>query len=78
MITAVPWQAGANEQQWRDSPLGDPGDWPVALRQAASLVLESPAPMWLAWGEALALVANQACSALMPGAYRPGASALDA
>ena len=78
MNTAVLRQAGASEQQWRDSPLGDPCDWPIALRLAASLVLESPAPMWLAWGEALALVVNEACRALMPGAYRPGASAVDA
>lgn len=69
-----------SEQQWRDSPLGDPRDWPAALRLAASLVLESPAPMWLAWGESLALLANEACSALLPAGvnYRPGAPAADA
>jgi len=67
-------------RQWRDSPLGDPRDWPCALRMAASLVFESPAPMWLAWGDALALLANPACGALLPGAaaYRPGAPAADA
>lgn len=72
MNTAVLRQSGVSEQQWRD--------WPPALRQAASLVLESPAPMWLAWGEALALLANDACRALLPaaGAYRPGAPAAEA
>jgi len=78
MNTAVPHQAGISQQQWRDSPLGDPRDWPVALRLAASLVIESPAPMWLAWGDALALIANEACRALMPGPWRPGAPAPDA
>ncbi|GEM_PF-6252845 len=47
-----------SEQQWRDSPLGDPCGWPFALRLAAELVLESPAPMWLAWGNALAVRAR--------------------
>lgn len=80
MITAVLRQAGLSEQQWRDSPLGEPRDWPTPLRLAASLVLESPVPMWLAWGDALALLANDACRALLPasGAYRPGAPAADA
>ena len=80
MITAVLRQAGLSEQQWRDSPLGEPRDWPAPLRLAASLVLESPVPMWLAWGDALALLANDACRALLPasGAYRPGAPAADA
>lgn len=45
-------------QQWRDSPLGDLCGWPSALRLAAELVLESPAPMWLAWGNALAVRAR--------------------
>ncbi|MDT1857605.1 hypothetical protein FPK33_23015, partial [Acinetobacter baumannii] len=66
MNTAVLRQSGISEQQWRDSPLGDPRDWPSALRLAASLVLESPAPMWLAWGGSLALLANDACGALLP------------
>ena len=80
MITAVLRQAGLSEQQWRDSPLGEPRDWPSSLRLAASLVLESPVPMWLAWGDTLALLANDACRALLPasGAYRPGAPAADA
>lgn len=69
-----------SEQQWRDSPLGDPCEWPPALRLAAALVLESPAPMWLAWGDALALLANDACGALLPspGDRRPGAPAAEA
>lgn len=69
-----------SEQQWRDSPLGDPSDWPCALRLAAALVLESPAPMWLAWGDTLALLANDACGALLPAAdaRRAGAPAAEA
>ncbi|WP_229491514.1 hybrid sensor histidine kinase/response regulator [Massilia sp. HP4] len=77
---AVSRQAEWSEQQWRDSPLGDPCGWPSALRLAASLVRDSPAPMWLAWDDALALLANDACRALLPAAhaYRPGAPAADA
>ena len=78
MNFAVSGLAGTSMQQWRDSPLGDPRDWPSALRLAATLVLESPAPMWLAWDDGLALLANQACGALLPDAYRPGMPAADA
>jgi PAS domain S-box-containing protein len=80
MNMALVCPAGVSEQQWRDSPLGEPRGWPPALRLAASLVLESPVPMWLAWGDALALLANDDCRALLPAprAYRPGGSAADA
>lgn len=71
MKSAALTEAGIGEGQWRD--------WPPALRLAASLVLESPAPMWLAWGETLALLANDACAAFWPAvrARPPGAPAAE-
>ncbi|BDT58959.1 hypothetical protein MasN3_24530 [Massilia varians] len=49
-------------QDWSRSPLGDPRTWPEPLRLSATLLLDSAAPAWLAWGEDLALVYNDACA----------------
>ncbi len=43
---------------WAASSLGHPGGWPRPLRAAASLVLDSLAPTWLAWGPGLGMVYN--------------------
>ena len=36
---------------WRSTPLGDPHEWPTQLTTLISLLLVSPQPMFLAWGE---------------------------
>ncbi len=38
-------------RDWRDHPLGEPADWPVALKTALSLILNSPESMILCWGK---------------------------
>ncbi|URI07231.1 PAS domain-containing protein [Aquincola tertiaricarbonis] len=43
---------------WAATALGPPAGWPAALRAAVNQVLETPAPTWLAWGEALTLIYN--------------------
>lgn len=48
------------DRDWSASPLGPPAGWPPALRFAAGLVLESNVPMWVAWGEDLGLIYNDA------------------
>ena len=50
---------------WSRSPLGEPAGWPGALRAAVSLVLDSAAPTWLAWGPALGTVYNAPCAQLL-------------
>jgi PAS domain S-box-containing protein len=57
---------------WRGSALGHPAGWPRALRAAATQVFDSPVPMWLAWGEALCMVYNDAYAVLL-GAKHPAA-----
>ena len=42
------------------SPLGKISDWPQSLRTSAQLVLNSPIPMLLLWGEQLTQVYNTA------------------
>ena len=36
---------------WKDHPLGDPVDWPVSLKTTVSILLQSPVPILLVWGE---------------------------
>ena len=62
---------------WSASALGHPDGWPDPLRMAAAQVLDSAAPAWLAWGEALCVVGNEAWSRLLPGAS-PGMPAAHA
>nr|WP_145547365.1 PAS domain-containing protein [Variovorax boronicumulans] len=45
---------------WAASALGPPGTWCRPLRAAVRLLEDSVVPMWLAWGDALTLVYNDA------------------
>ncbi|MGI4719514.1 MAG: PAS domain S-box protein [Janthinobacterium lividum] len=57
------------DHDWSTSALGDPAGWPPALRMAATLVLDSPMPMWMAWGDGLAMVYNEAYAAILGGKH---------
>jgi PAS domain S-box-containing protein len=46
------------QHDWSDSPLGPPDEWPQSLRSVAQLMLGSAFPMFVAWGEKLAMVYN--------------------
>ena len=35
------------DHAWKSTPLGEPRDWPVALRVAANVLLASPVPTTL-------------------------------
>ncbi|AXJ96984.1 hybrid sensor histidine kinase/response regulator [Sphingomonas sp. FARSPH] len=37
-------------RDWRDHPLGEPAGWPIGLKNALGLVLNSPESMILSWG----------------------------
>ncbi|PZQ76924.1 MAG: hybrid sensor histidine kinase/response regulator [Variovorax paradoxus] len=54
---------------WAASALGAPATWPASLRSAVSMVLDAPVPTWLAWGEALTLVYNEAYVPLLGGKH---------
>ncbi|HEY4541209.1 MAG TPA: ATP-binding protein [Noviherbaspirillum sp.] len=45
---------------WTTSPLGPPASWPAGLRMAASLMLDSKFPMFIAWGPELGFLYNDA------------------
>jgi PAS domain S-box-containing protein len=55
---------------WSGSPLGPPSGWPVALRAAVGLMLNSRQPMFIAWGPEHILLYNDD--------YRPMLGARDA
>src|SRR5438067_1964095 len=60
-------RAGYHLHDWSESPLGAPDGWPAALRHAASLILESEFPMYLAWGPQLTFLYNAAFAPLLDG-----------
>ena len=57
---------------WSSAPLGPPDQWPLALRSVVSLMLDSKFPMFVAWGEELSLLYNDAYASIL-GAKHPGA-----
>jgi signal transduction histidine kinase/ActR/RegA family two-component response regulator len=58
-------RAGYHLHDWSASPLGPPDSWCAALRSAASLILESEFPMYLAWGPRLTFLYNAAFAPLL-------------
>lgn len=65
-------------RQWAGTPLGPAERWTPALRAVVELVLSSPVPMALAFGEELALIYNDGYAELIgdlhPSAFgRPAA-----
>lgn len=63
----VPWHWNDGEMatrirafDWRSTPIGSIERWPAALRQAVATMLDSPAPMAIAWGPSGLLLYNDA------------------
>ncbi|MDR6213010.1 PAS domain-containing protein [Paracidovorax wautersii] len=54
---------------WAHSSLGDPAAWPRPLRAAVSQVMDSVAPMWLAWGPRLGMVYNGPYADMLGGKH---------
>ncbi|MFO2463078.1 response regulator [Pseudomonas sp. 15FMM2] len=55
---------------WGKSPLGDAKNWPQSLRTAIDIVIHSPMPMLLLWGEELTQIYNDGF-ALLAGNKHP-------
>jgi len=60
------------ETNWSTSPIGATEQWPVALRSAVGLLLESRFPMFLAWGNELTFFYNDSYAAIL-GSKHPDA-----
>ncbi|MFU8851456.1 SpoIIE family protein phosphatase [Micromonospora sp. SL1-18] len=70
--TAFGTPAAASTLRWADTPLGAPEEWDPAVRAVVDLVLASPVPMALLYGDDLVLVYNEGYAELI-GARHPQA-----
>jgi PAS domain S-box-containing protein len=59
-------------QDWSQTPLGDPAQWPQSLRLSVSLCLNSRFPMAIWWGRDLILIYNDAYGPIL-GQRHPAA-----
>ncbi|WP_267354129.1 MULTISPECIES: PAS domain-containing sensor histidine kinase [unclassified Methylobacterium] len=53
------------DHDWFGSPLGSPSSWPASLGMVASLMLGSAFPMFVAWGDGLGFLYNDAYSRML-------------
>lgn len=58
--------------EWSRSPLGPPAAWPATLRSSLNLMLASEFPMFIAWGNELTFLYNDAYRVVL-GAKHPDA-----
>lgn len=81
-MTQASLAGSAASHDWAATALGPVATWPHTLRLAADIVLNSPVPMLLAWGDAAAALHNHAYAELSglpgPGAGTPAPLAASA
>jgi PAS domain S-box-containing protein len=54
---------------WRSTELGDPAHWPLNLRLALRIILNSRQPMWIGWGASLVFFYNDAYRSIIGGKH---------
>jgi CheY-like chemotaxis protein len=66
----------SSSYDWSASRLGEPQQWPQALRLAADVMFNTPLPLLLVWGRDMTVLFNNAYGALAGPAYGrvPGGS----
>jgi hypothetical protein len=71
----APGQLGAQilAFDWAATPLGPIDSWPQSLKAVVSLMLSSPQPMWLGWGEQATFLYNDAYINVLSTAKHPWA-----
>jgi signal transduction histidine kinase len=58
---------------WEGTPLGPIAAWPHSLKTVISLMLNSPQPMWMGWGEQVTFLYNDAYIDVLSKAKHPQA-----
>ncbi|HEY0043824.1 MAG TPA: ATP-binding protein [Allosphingosinicella sp.] len=53
------------EHDWAATPLGDAGGWPDLLNRLVEFMLDTPTPMFVAWGDEAILLFNQAFQSVL-------------
>ncbi|MET0532848.1 MAG: PAS domain-containing protein [Steroidobacter sp.] len=56
---------------WERTALGPPSGWPVALKVAVNIMLDSPESMFIAWGPGLTFLCNDAFQPLLRPRRKP-------
>ncbi|HEU4852874.1 MAG TPA: ATP-binding protein [Telluria sp.] len=56
--TGSPMRDLVRDHDWSSTPLGPIGSWPASLRTAVGIVMNSPFPMFLWWGEDFVQIYN--------------------
>ena len=51
---------------WLATAIGSPDEWPQSLKTAISIMLQTPVPMFIAWGPAFTFFCNDAYRSLLP------------
>ena len=71
----APGALGAQIQahDWSQTPLGPIAGWPQSLKAVVSLMLSSPQPMWMGWGEQATFLYNDAYIHVLSAAKHPWA-----
>src|SRR5690348_3354974 len=75
-VGALPMEGGEmgdriRAHDWAATPLGPVEGWPACLKNALEIVLRSPVPMSIFWGERGVLLYNDATIPML-GAFHPG------
>jgi PAS domain S-box-containing protein len=60
--------AAVAARDWSDTDLGSPASWPSSLKVATGMMLASPIPSFLAWGEGATVLHNDAARGLLGAA----------
>ena len=62
MFLSAPGELGARiwAHDWKNTPLGLIASWPHSLKTVINLMLNSPQPMWMGWGEQVTFLYNDA------------------
>jgi signal transduction histidine kinase/AmiR/NasT family two-component response regulator len=62
MFLNAPGELGARfwTHDWEHTPLGSISAWPHSLKTVINLMLNSPQPMWIGWGEQMTFLYNDA------------------
>ena len=61
------------EKNWKETPLGEPTQWPQSLKTIVSVMLENPFAMYIAWGETYTQLYNDSYISILGSLKHPAA-----
>ncbi|NYE60680.1 signal transduction histidine kinase [Duganella sp. 1224] len=75
LFLSAPGELGARiwAHEWERTPLGPIAGWPHSLKTVINLMLNSPQPMWMGWGEQVTFLYNDAYIDVLSMAKHPWA-----